>query len=104
MMSRLTKLLFASLLGLFFPALTVVAQHSPPTGEDIFNAFGCRGCHLVADRGGSLGPALDGVGKRLSRDQLRATLTVPRKNSTMPVFDYFTEPELEALLVYLSTL
>lgn len=103
-MRRLTKLLPLSLAGLLLAAPSASAGKVPPTGEEVFNAFGCRGCHLVAGSGGSRGPALDGVGGRLAPEQLRTALTVRRENSAMPVFDYFTEAELTALLAYLGTL
>lgn len=37
----------------------------------------CSRCHLVANNGGTVGPALDGVGKRLSRRQILESIVTP---------------------------
>lgn len=92
-----------ALLTLLLLAPTIACS-APLTGEDLFKAMGCRGCHLAGPSGGSLGPALDGLGKRLSAKQLRQILTVRREASVMPSYDHLTEPELATLLDYLQSL
>jgi mono/diheme cytochrome c family protein len=81
-----------------------IAHSAPLVGEDLFKALGCRGCHLAGSSGGSRGPALDGLGKRFSPEQLRRTLILRREASVMPSYDHLTEPELAALLLYLQPL
>jgi len=81
-----------------------IACSAPLVGKDLFKALGCRGCHLVGGSGGSLGPALDGLDKRFSPEQLRRILTVRREASVMPSYDHLTEPELATLLGYLQSL
>ncbi len=80
------------------------AGSAPLAGQDLFKALGCRGCHLAGASGGSRGPALDGLGKRLSPKQLRQILSVRREASVMPSYGHLTEAELAALLNYLQSL
>jgi len=91
-------------LALMLIMLPSIACGGPLPGEDMFKALGCRGCHRVGGSGGSLGPALDGLDKRLSPEKLRRILTVRREGSAMPSYAHLTEPELAALLNYLKTL
>lgn len=42
-----------------------------------FEATRCTRCHALGGQGGSAGPALDDVGRRLSRDELLAALITP---------------------------
>jgi putative heme-binding domain-containing protein len=47
-------------------------------GERLFNgAAGCASCHSYRDQGGSVGPALDGIGSWLGEAQLREALSNP---------------------------
>jgi mono/diheme cytochrome c family protein len=76
-------------------------------GAEIFKAQGCRGCHSLAGVGGAIGPALDGVGKRLDQGQLRLQLVAPKTvnpASTMPAYTHLSAPDLQALLNYLAGL
>lgn len=100
-MNRFDKRLALTLLLLLVPA---IALSAPMTGEDLFKSLGCRGCHLAGGSGGSLAPPLDGLGKRLSVEQIRQVLTVRREASIMPSYGYLTEPELATLQDYLQSL
>ncbi len=93
-----------ALLALLLMLAPNIARSAPMLGEDLFKALGCRGCHLAGGSGGSLGPALDGLGKRLSPEQMRQVLTVHRETSVMPSYDHLTEPELATLRDYLQSL
>lgn len=47
-------------------------------GEQLFNgAADCATCHSYKDQGGSVGPALDGLGSRMSDDALMQSLMNP---------------------------
>ncbi len=61
----------------------------------------CRSCH-GADRAGQppAVPSLVDVGMRLTADQVRATVT--RGRGLMPAFSKLSNPDLDALLAYLS--
>ncbi len=98
------SLLLLSLLSVLLTLPPAVASGAPLTGEELFKSLGCLGCHQVKENGGSLGPALDGVEKKLSADQARRQLTVHRQGSVMPSYDYLTDAELTTLIDYLKTL
>ena len=82
-----------------------------PKGEKIYAAQKCSICHSIGDVGNKKGP-LDGVGARLSSDDIRAWITdakgmtaktkAPRK----PEMRAYSLPkdETDALVAYLSTL
>ena len=100
----MNRFVYRPALILLLILLPSLGWSAPLTGEDLFKSLGCLGCHQVKGNGGSLGPALDQVSQRLAPDQLRRILTVRRKDSVMPSYDYLTEPELATLLDYLKTL
>ena len=75
--------------------------------RDLVNAMGCLGCHAIGSRGGTLGPALDEVGKRLNREEIQRQLIEPRvKNpaSSMPSYRHLTEEQQQLLVDYLLLL
>jgi len=72
----------------------------------IMDKYACVACHTVGDRGGSVGPILNNVGYRRSKDWLTKWLTDPNKvkNGTiMPKFP-FKPGELEQAVGYLTNL
>lgn len=76
-------------------------------GRELVNSLGCKGCHKVEGKGGSVGPALDGVGKRLSADQIQKKLLDPKTTnpkSTMPSYKHLPQDDLKAVVGYLSSL
>lgn len=81
---------------------------------DLINAFGCIGCHTVRGAGGTVGPSFDGIGARLSRDQIREAIlspnaTIPRGYEATagvmpPTFgQQLTAAQLEALVNFLAS-
>lgn len=100
----MNRLLLRLLLLMLLTLPPSTGWSAPLTGEGLFKALGCRGCHLVAGRGGSLGPALDGLGGKFSPEQLRRILTTGRDGSAMPTYDHLTGAELATLLDYLKSL
>ena len=74
---------------------------------DLMHIQGCKGCHTLDDTGGTFGPALDGVGSRLSHLQLRQKLIKPKESvptSRMPDYRHLTTTELELLINHLASL
>ena len=49
------------------------------TGRELFRSVGCAECHRHGPEGGSVGPDLTGVGKRLDRRQLLEAILEPSK-------------------------
>ncbi|MEJ2200973.1 MAG: cytochrome c [Desulfuromonadaceae bacterium] len=89
---------------LLLTLLPTTGWSAAATGEELFKTLGCRGCHQLAKQGGSLGPTLDGLGKRHKSKTLRPLLLHRRKGSAMPSYDQLTETELATLIAYLESL
>jgi cytochrome c553 len=73
--------------------------------RNLINALGCKGCHRFEGSGGALGPALDGVGKRLTEKQLEAKFLNPKAsnpNSMMPAYTHLEKEDLAALIEFLE--
>jgi cytochrome c len=78
----------------------------PARGRQLFSARNCNLCHKIDGRGGSLGPALDRVGTRLSGERLFRMLRDPRSvnpAATMPNPN-LSEDEARHLAAYLAEL
>jgi mono/diheme cytochrome c family protein len=78
----------------------------PQAGRRLFEEKGCIGCHSVAGKGGTVGPALDGVAKRRSPEWISAHFKNPSAVSpgtVMPQFN-FNEQEVRALTEFLLSL
>ena len=60
---------------------TVSDDPEAQAGEQLFNnSAGCISCHSYQDRGGQVGPALDGIGSRLSQDDLLQAMLNPSQS------------------------
>ncbi|MEW6230969.1 MAG: cytochrome ubiquinol oxidase subunit I [Chloroflexota bacterium] len=81
------------------PTPTPTAVTLLPEGKAVFAKSGCTACHSLGGQGAAVGPALDGVGKKMDAGQLAASLKVPPKG--MPAFSG-TPEELKALAEFLS--
>ena len=72
---------------------------------DLAQRLSCFACHAAGP--GHLAAPLNGVGSRLTREELQVALTQPRKlhpGAKMPSYTYLPEGERQALLDFLSTL
>ena len=92
------------------PAVTakespVVADSSPGTspGEAFYAAQGCAKCHSIGGKGGTAGPSLTGVGKRLSKEELTAVFEKMRtgKSSMPPLPAETTDEQVRKLVAFL---
>ncbi len=94
-------------------ATTPLAEVS--RGRELFGEANprCTVCHAVAGKGNLAGTALDEVGRRLSREEIRAWIRTPaemakKRGSTKkpPMLPYpeFSDEELDALVAYLASL
>ena len=98
-----------------------ITSTPPPTpcagcGEELFNAYGCTGCHSTGDNK-IVGPGLAGVYERASgRTPLGAAAYIEQSvrepqafvvdgfPKVMPSFDRFSAGEVRDLIAYLKTL
>ena len=82
-------------------------------GEEIYAAQKCSTCHSIAGKGGKQSP-LDGVGKKLSADDIRAWITNPTemtkktsstKKPPMPnKWAKLPAADVDALVAYMQSL
>jgi mono/diheme cytochrome c family protein len=97
-------------------ASPAAAGQDPPAvkrGQEVFAAQKCGVCHAVAGKGGKASP-LDGVGAKLSADEIREWITnptemtaktkstkkppMPNKYASLPAAD------IDALVAYMQSL
>ncbi len=74
-------------------------------GAELYHRLACHGCHRRHGSGGTLGPALDDLEKRLSRAEVAEQLLTPGRRhgeSRMPTFAFVRPQELENLLNFLQ--
>jgi mono/diheme cytochrome c family protein len=81
-------------------------------GEKLFADQKCTLCHSVGDKGNKKGP-LDGVGSKLTADEIRQWLTNPKDMTTkakatrkpeMKSYATLSKDDLDALVAYVSSL
>jgi mono/diheme cytochrome c family protein len=82
-------------------------------GEEVYTAQKCSLCHAVAGKGNKLNP-LDGVGAKLSADDIRQWITHPTemaakaksvKKPPMPAkYSSLPAADLDALVAYMQSL
>jgi cytochrome c2 len=106
---RLIATLSLLLLGTALGAQTADVEQVKK-GRQVFDQMKCTLCHRVGDKGGTLGPSLDGVALRRDAAAMRRILEHPDKELTdpgykvkMPTFP-FKDGEIDALVAYLQTL
>ena len=111
--------------GLFMAAMTAALVIGTPRaarsqdaelvkkGQQVYGAQKCQTCHAIAGKGGKANP-LDGVGAKLSADDIRQWIVEPiamakKANSTkkppMPKkYDKLPAADLDALVAYMQSL
>ena len=82
-------------------------------GQAVYDAQKCLGCHAIAGKGNKLNP-LDGVGKKLTADEIRqwivnpTDMTAKTKSTKKPPmvnkYDKLPAADLDALVAYLVSL
>jgi mono/diheme cytochrome c family protein/nitrate/TMAO reductase-like tetraheme cytochrome c subunit len=75
-------------------------------GRKIYDTQGCAKCHAIDGKGGTAGPSLSDVGKRLSKDQLTVLIQKMRtgKSSMPPLPPKTTDQQAKDLTDFLATL
>jgi mono/diheme cytochrome c family protein len=81
-------------------------------GTNLYKTKNCKLCHSIAGEGQAKGP-LDGVGSKLTVDQIRAWIVTPKemtekmkatRKPAMPVTANLTKDDVEALVAYMASL
>ena len=98
------------------PASTSIGSSAanPSSSHDVRSILAdnnCVSCHQIRKYGGAIGPSLNGVGTRLTQDQLEAVILHPPAKTragvpnSMPSYsNKITGDDLTNLVHYLSTL
>jgi nitric oxide reductase subunit C len=76
-------------------------------GAAVFQTRGCMNCHSLHGTGGSFGPALDTIGKKMSREQIEHYIRNPKAvnpKAMMPAQTTLSEKEFEEVAGFLANL
>ena len=105
-----TTFLLAAALGL---CRTAAAQDAVKKGQEVYTAQKCQTCHAIAGKGGKVS-VLDGVGGKLSADDIKEWITHPKeaaakakstKKPPMPAkYGSLPAADLDALVAYMASL
>jgi nitric oxide reductase subunit C len=85
----------------------MVATVGVSPGAAVFQSKGCMNCHSLQGTGGTFGPAMDTVGKKLSQEQIARYVRNPKgvnPKSMMPAQTGLSDRELEEVAKFLSNL
>ena len=98
------------LVALLFPSVAVAQDPAlVEQGELLYADQRCRICHSIGDDGNKKGP-LDGVGSRLTSEELELWLLEPKvmtekagatRKPDMPAYPQLSEREIDALVAYM---
>ena len=99
--------------GGFAMALPAAGQDAVKKGQEVYTAQKCQTCHAVAGKGNKTNP-LDGVGAKLSADEIKEWITHPTeaaakakstKKPPMPAkYGSLPAADLDALVAYMQSL
>ena len=100
-------------LGVVMAPSAAAAGQDAKRGQEVYAAQKCQGCHNIAGKGYKEN-ALDGVGKKLSADDIKAWITTPKAMATKtgakgkpPMPDRYAKlpaADIDALVAYMQTL
>jgi len=104
MMRSITIVAVAGLLS----SLPALAQDEAGAakGQEVYAAQKCAMCHSIEGKGNKNNP-LDGVGSKLSPDQIKKWIVSPKEmkaDSKMKAYPSLAAGDLDALVAYLSSL
>jgi mono/diheme cytochrome c family protein len=105
------SVLFTAALCLGLAAAAAAQDAKATKGQQVFTDQKCTLCHSIGDKGNKKGP-LDGVGGKLSADEIRSWITDAKgmtaktKATRKPEMKAYTLPkdDVDALVAYLSSL
>jgi len=91
------------------PETATLVEKIPPEpvkGAQVYVSNNCNTCHRIAGVGGEIGPSLNGVATRRSKDWIEKHFESPQTVSpgtVMPPF-HFLPPERDAIVGYLMAI
>ena len=84
--------------------MSVTSPTSGLSGKQLFETRGCAGCHAIQGQGGKVGPSLDDVAQRRSREYVIDQIRNPHlhnSTSVMPQLNLAPE-DVEKIATYLE--
>ena len=82
--------------------VSALAESPRERGAALFTTSGCRHCHTIQNTGGHKGPDLSGIGRTLTKTQIR--MQILQGGNQMPPFVNDLEPtEIDDLVAYLRS-
>ncbi|HEY7528885.1 MAG TPA: cytochrome c [Candidatus Deferrimicrobiaceae bacterium] len=85
----------------------MVASVGVSPGAAVFQTKGCMNCHSLHGTGGTFGPALDTVGRKLTAEQIEHYVKDPKSvnpKAQMPAQKELSERELDEVAKFLSSM
>ncbi len=85
----------------------MVASAGVSPGAAVFQSRGCMNCHSLHGTGGTFGPALDTIGRKLSKEQIEHYIANPKAvnpKALMPAQKELSDKEREEVAGFLSNL
>jgi nitric oxide reductase subunit C len=85
----------------------MVAGAGVSPGAAVFQSRGCMNCHSLHGTGGTFGPALDTVGRKMSLEQIEHYIKDPKSvnpKALMPPQNALSNKELEEVARFLANL
>ncbi len=85
----------------------MVAGAGVSPGAAVFQTRGCMSCHSLHGTGGTFGPALDTIGRKLKREQVEHYIRDPKAvnpKALMPAQTTLSEKEFEEVAGFLANL
>ena len=111
-LKRSLPVIALAFVGVMLPTARSSAQDAKK-GQEVYAAQKCQGCHNIAGKGYKAN-TLDGVGKKLSADEIRSWITMPKAMATKsgskakpPMPDRYAKlpaADIDALVAYMQTL
>lgn len=90
------------------PTTQAAPQGTASAGRQFYDAQGCETCHAIGGKGGTSGPSLSDVGKRLSPEKLTEVIQGLRadnpKSAMPPLPSSTTDQQVKDLIDFLLTL
>ena len=109
---RSTAIIVVLCLGSAVATATAGQEAGIARGQQVFADQKCGLCHSIGDKGNKKGP-LDGVGSKLSADDIRAWIADPKgmtaktkaaRKPEMRAYPSLPKADLDALVAYMTTL
>jgi mono/diheme cytochrome c family protein len=105
-MQRLTVGGVLTIMIVMCPLLVLAQDAAVEAGKKVYTAQKCQVCHSIAGVGNKKSP-LDGVGKKLSAEDIRKWIVSPKNmkaDTKMKPYPNLPAKELDALVAYIASL